>query len=273
MITKNNKNFLIGIVGLFFLAMVAFAFMGTEDESVENQIEIEVSKEVDIEKIKEFEINIVNRKMTLDPPLISVEVGDQVLLNIKSDENLRFHIHEYDHEKMLMADEVKVLSFPATLPGRFDIEIHSGEDGMGDMDMGDMNMDLSNAKISIESVMVMDNMATVSVEIEGVEFPSKGIHWHIKLDEEITDDDHSALMVFGEKSYILKSITKGEHTVYVSLSVPGFNAEHKLIGNQASQTFVIESMMEPGMDMEEEHGHEEEEKAILIGFLEVIPKA
>ena len=267
--TQKNKNFLVGIVGLIFLAMVAFTFTGTEDESVENQIEIKVSKEVDEEKLKEFEINIVNRKMTLDPPLISVEVGDQVLLNIKSDENLRFHIHEYDHEIMLMADEVRVLSFSATLPGRFDIEIHSGEDDMGDMDMGDMNMDLSNAKISIESVMVMDNMATVSVEIEGVEFPSKGIHWHIKLDEEITDDDHSALMVFDEKAYILKSITKGEHTVYVSL----VNAEHKLIGNQASQTFVIESMMEPGMDMEEEHGHEEEEKATLIGFLEVMPKA
>ena len=265
MSTQKNKNFLVGIVGLIFLAMVAFTFMGTEDESVGNQIEIEVAKEVDVEKIKEFEINIVNRKMTLDPPLISVEVGDQVLLNIKSDENLRFHIHEYDHEIMLMADEVKVLSFPAMLPGRFDIEIHSGEDDMGDM--GDMNMDLSNAKISIESVMVMDNMATVSVEIEGVEFPSKGIHWHIKLDEEITDDDHSALMVFDEKAYILKSITKGEHTVYVSL----VNAEHKLIGNQASQTFVIESMMKPGMEMEEEH--EEEEKAILIGFLEVMPKA
>ena len=74
-------------------------------------------------------------------------------------------------------------------------------------------------------------------------------------------------MVFDEKAYILKSITKGEHTVYVSL----VNAEHKLIGNQASHAFVIESMMEPGMDMEEEH--EEEEKAILIGFLEVMPKA
>ena len=258
---QDNKKSLVGIVGIIFLAMVIFTLMSTEDESVENQIEIEVAKEVDVEKIKEFEINIVNRKMTLDPPLISVEVGDQVLLNIKSDENLRFHIHEYDHEIMLMADEVKVLSFPAMLPGRFDIEIHSGEN-----DMGDMNMDLSNAKISIESVMVMDNMATVSVEIEGIEFPSKGIHWHIKLDEEITDDDHSALMVFDEKSYILKSITKGEHTVYVSL----VNAEHKLIGNQASQAFVIESMMEPGMDMEEEH--EEEEKAILIGFLEVMPK-
>ena len=128
MSTQKNKNFLVGIVGLIFLAIVAFTFMGTEDESVGNQIEIEVAKEVDVEKIKEFEINIINRKMTLDPPLISVEVGNQVLLNIKSDENLRFHIHEYDNETMLMADEVKVLSFPAMLPGRFDIEIHSGEE-------------------------------------------------------------------------------------------------------------------------------------------------
>ena len=31
--------------------------------------------------------------------------------------------------------------------------------------------------------------------------------------------------------------------------------------------------MEPGMNMEEEHEHGEEEEAILIGFLEVMPKA
>ena len=41
MSTQKNKNFLVGIVGLIFLSMVAFTLMSTEDESVENQIEIE----------------------------------------------------------------------------------------------------------------------------------------------------------------------------------------------------------------------------------------
>ena len=50
MSTQNNKKFLFGIVGMVFLATVAFTLMSTEDESVENQIEIEVSKEVDVEK-------------------------------------------------------------------------------------------------------------------------------------------------------------------------------------------------------------------------------
>ena len=271
---KNNPNLLYAIIGIFLLAVVVFTFVGSDEEMVETPVDVEENIEIEIaeepaiveDKIKEFDLSIVDRKMTLDPPIISVEVGDQVLLNIISDEDLMFHIHEYDHEIMLMTDELKVLSFSAMFPGRFEIEIHTGKH---EMEMGGMNMDVSNAEISIESVMVMDNMATVSVEIEGVEFPSKGIHWHVKLDEEIKGHDHSALMVFDEKSYTLKAIPKGEHTVYVSL----VNAEHELIGNQASKTFTIETEMEPGMNMEEEHGHGEEEEAILIGFLEVMPRA
>ena len=270
---RNNPKFLYAIIGIVLLAAAIFTYDGPEEEIpvVEEKIEIEVAEEPVIEddKTKEFDISIVDRKMTLDPPIISVEVGDQVLLNIISDENLMFHIHEYDHEIMLVSDELKVLSFSAMFPGRFEIEIHTGEH---EMEMGGMNMDVSNAEISIESVMVMDNTATVSVEIEGVEFPSKGIHWHVKLDEEIKGHDHSALMVFDEKSYTLKAIPKGEHTVYVSL----VNAEHELIGNQASKTFTIETEMEDGMNMEEEHGeegHDHGGEAILIGFLEVMPKA
>ena len=271
---QNNTNLLYAIIGIAILAIAVFTFVGFDEETaetpvVEEEVEIEVAEEPSIveEKIKEFDISIVDRKMTLDPPIISVEVGNQVLLNIISDEDLMFHVHEYDHEIMLVADELKVLSFPAMFPGRFEIEVHIGEHNMDGMEM-----DVNNAQISIESVMVMENMATVSVEIEGVEFPSKGIHWHVKLDEELKNHDHSALMVFDEKSYVLKAIPKGEHTVYVSL----VNAEHELIGNQASKTFTIETEMEDGMNMEEEHGeegHDHGGEAILIGFLEVMPKA
>ena len=117
---KNNSNQLYAIIGIVLLAVAVFTFVGSDDEMaetpvVEEQIEIEIAEEPSVveDKIREFEINIVDRKMTLDPSIISVEVGDQVLLNIITDEDLIFHIHEYDHEITLAADGGQVLSFPA----------------------------------------------------------------------------------------------------------------------------------------------------------------
>ena len=131
---KNNSNRLYAIIGIVLLAVAVFTFVGSDDEMaetpvVEEKIEIEIAEEPAVveDKTREFEINIVDRKMTLDPSIISVEVGDQVLLNIITDEDLIFHIHEYDHEITLAADEGQVLSFPAMFPGRFEIEIHPVE--------------------------------------------------------------------------------------------------------------------------------------------------
>ena len=131
---KNNSNQLYAIIGIVLLAVAVFTFVGSDDEMaetpvVEEKIEIEIAEEPSAveDKTREFEINIVDRKMTLDPSIISVEAGDQVLLNIITDEDLMFHIHEYDHEITLAADEGQVLSFPAMFPGRFEIEIHPVE--------------------------------------------------------------------------------------------------------------------------------------------------
>ena len=133
---RNNPKFLYAIIGIVLLAAAIFTYDGPEEEIpvVEEKIEIEVAEEPVIEddKTKEFDISIVDRKMTLDPPIISVEVGDQVLLNIITDEDLMFHIHEYDHEITLVNDEAQVLSFPAMFPGRFEIEIHPVEHEAGE---------------------------------------------------------------------------------------------------------------------------------------------
>ena len=133
---KNNSNQLYAIIGIVLLAVAAFTYIGPEEEIpvVEEKIEIEVAEEplIEEDKTKEFDINVVDREMTLDPPIISVEVGDQVLLNIITDEDLMFHIHEYDHEITLVNDEAQVLSFPAMFPGRFEIEIHPVEHEAGE---------------------------------------------------------------------------------------------------------------------------------------------
>ena len=133
---RNNPKFLYAIIGIALLAVAAFTYIGPEEEIpvVEEKIEIEVAEEplIEEDKTKEFDINVVDREMTLDPPIISVEVGDQVLLNIITDEDLMFHIHEYDHEITLVNDEAQVLSFPAMFPGRFEIEIHPVEHEAGE---------------------------------------------------------------------------------------------------------------------------------------------
>ena len=132
---KNNPNLLYATIGIVLLAVSAFTFVGSDDEMVETpvveeNIEIEIAEEPAIieDKTREFDISIVDRKA--DSSIISVEVGDQVLLNIIADEDLMFHIHEYDHEITLVTDEVKVLSFPVMFPGRFEIEIHPVEHDM-----------------------------------------------------------------------------------------------------------------------------------------------
>ena len=133
---RNNPNLLYAIIGIVLLAAAIFTYDGPEEEIpvVEEKIEIEVAEEplIEEDKTKEFDINVVDREMTLDPPIISVEVGDQVLLNIITDEDLMFHIHEYDHEITLVNDEAQVLSFPAMFPGRFEIEIHPVEHEAGE---------------------------------------------------------------------------------------------------------------------------------------------
>ncbi|MBE19009.1 MAG: hypothetical protein CMO11_03420 [Thaumarchaeota archaeon] len=255
---QNNKIIVIGLA-LILSSVLSYSIFGSNQEQ---QTEIGV-----IETVKEFDLSIVERKLTLDPPIISVNVGDKILLRIQSDEELMFHIHEYDHEVMIIPGKIEELSFPATIPGRFEMEIHVEEHEMDEMDM---EMDFSNAKISINSVEVMDNMATVNVEIEGIMGDKSGIHWHLKLDQELLEkDDHAAIMVFGKDSYILHGISKGEHTVYVAL----VNSEHELVSEIASQIFVIETDMDVnGMNMEEKDGHEDDKEPIFVGILEVMPK-
>jgi hypothetical protein len=262
--SQNNKIIIIGIV-ILLASIVSYSLVNSNQEQQSENPET-------VGIVKEFDLNIVERKLTLDPPIISAEIGDTVLLRIQSDEELMFHIHEYNHEVMVMPGKIQELSFPATMSGRFEIEIHMEEHEMDDMEM---EIDFSNAKISINSVEVMDNMATVNVEIEGIMIDKSGIHWHLKLDEPLQEkDDHAAIMVFGEDNYMLHGISKGEHTVYVAL----VNSEHELVSNIASQTFIIETEMEmnPGMNMEEkeeEHDeHGEDGEPILVGFLEVMPK-
>ena len=119
---QNNKLIAVGLA-LILSSILAYSLFGSDQEQ---QAEIaEIGAE---ETVKEFDLSILDRKLTLDPPIISVDVSDIILLRIQSDEELMFHIHEYDHEVMVMPGKIEELSFPVIIPGRFEMEIHEHGD-------------------------------------------------------------------------------------------------------------------------------------------------
>ena len=126
---QNNKLIAVGLA-LILSSILAYSLFGSDQEQ---QAEIaEIGAE---ETVKEFELSILDRKLTLDnrlmdPTIISVDVGDIILLRIQTDEVMMFHIHEYDHEVMVMPGKIEELSFPVIIPGRFEMVIHGdGDDG------------------------------------------------------------------------------------------------------------------------------------------------
>ena len=76
---QNNKIIVIGLA-LILSSVLSYSIFGSNQEQ---QTEIGV-----IETVKEFDLSIVERKLTLDPPIISVNVGDKILLRIQSDLSL-----------------------------------------------------------------------------------------------------------------------------------------------------------------------------------------
>ena len=124
---QNNKLIAVGLA-LILSSILAYSLFGSDQEQ---QAEIaEIGAE---ETVKEFDLSILDRKLILDnrlidPIIISVDVSDTILLRIQSDEELMFHIHEYDHEVMVMPGKIEELSFPVIIPGRFEIEIHEHRD-------------------------------------------------------------------------------------------------------------------------------------------------
>jgi heme/copper-type cytochrome/quinol oxidase subunit 2 len=76
-----------------------------------------------------FDLAIQNGTMT--PSEISVNEGDPVTFRITSDRPLEFHMHGYDLEQEVEANQPAELSFNATMTGRFAIEDHDTEAELG----------------------------------------------------------------------------------------------------------------------------------------------
>lgn len=110
---------LIILVGLFLLLRPS----SVEDSSTTSESTSAGPQE------KTIDLAIANGTMT--PAETSVTEGDHVNLRITSDRPLELHLHGYDLEEEVEADEPAELAFDATLTGRFAIEDHDTDTELG----------------------------------------------------------------------------------------------------------------------------------------------
>lgn len=78
---------------------------------------------------KSFDVSVEDGAMT--PDEIEVTEGDRVTLKLTSDVPMEVHVHGYDLEAEVAPDEPADLMFEADLTGRFEIEDHEEETGLG----------------------------------------------------------------------------------------------------------------------------------------------
>lgn len=80
-----------------------------------------------------FDIQIKERHVEGDNKLIRVTVGDELVLNWRSDETVAVHLHGYDIEQHIDAGVAAEMKFTAHATGRFPVTSHGfeGEHGNG----------------------------------------------------------------------------------------------------------------------------------------------
>ena len=77
----------------------------------------------------EFNLDIRDRALDQESPVIRVKNGDTVVLLITSDEAGTIHLHGYDLEDELGEEGVTRMEFVANLEGRFAMAVHPGSAG------------------------------------------------------------------------------------------------------------------------------------------------
>ena len=87
-----------------------------------------------------LDVMVAIKSGVMDPRTIEVKQGDMVTLKILADDAGEFHLHTYDIEADIPADQETDFYFVAEATGRFKITYHPmAEDGHGDGEHGENN--------------------------------------------------------------------------------------------------------------------------------------
>ena len=82
-----------------------------------------------------FNLVIKNKKVVSGPTTIKVTQGEEVTINISSDEAEEFHVHAYDNSVELEPNEEATLAFTADLSGRFPFELENSQTEIGTLEV------------------------------------------------------------------------------------------------------------------------------------------
>lgn len=115
------RNLVVVLVTLIVLG-VLFVLLRPESSAPESS---------DVGETQEQPVALAINGKNMSPDEVSVTEGDQVTLQIISDHPIEIHLHGYDLEEVVGAEEPGELSFEATMTGRFPIEDHNTEAELG----------------------------------------------------------------------------------------------------------------------------------------------
>ena len=76
----------------------------------------------------EISLNIQNRTIDIDPPVIKAKEGDSVTLLINADESGSVHLHGYNIEVNIDTSDIAKIAFDANATGSFALTFHPGSD-------------------------------------------------------------------------------------------------------------------------------------------------
>lgn len=115
------RNLVVVLVTLIVLG-VLFVLLRPESFAPESS---------DVGETQEQPVALAINGNNMSPDEVSCTEGDQVTLQIISDHPIEIHLHGYDLEEVVGAEEPGKLSFEATMTGHFPIEDHNTEAELG----------------------------------------------------------------------------------------------------------------------------------------------
>ena len=99
----------------------------------EKPVELSVTKKEDLSNV--FTLVIKQKKLISGPTTIKVDQGEEVTINVTSDEAEEFHLHAYDNSVELEPNKQVALTFTAELSGRFPFELEHSKTEIGALEV------------------------------------------------------------------------------------------------------------------------------------------
>ncbi|MHB1086571.1 MAG: cupredoxin domain-containing protein [Minisyncoccota bacterium] len=117
-----NQKILTGL-GVLVLAVAGVWY----SQSV-SSTSVPAPSDMSVKEPRTHVLSLVER--VLDPNIVTVSQGDQVIIKVMSDENGEFHISGYEIENEVMIGEELSFSFVADKAGRYNFELHPKAEGV-----------------------------------------------------------------------------------------------------------------------------------------------